>query len=258
MSETALITGASGGLGEHFARLCAADGMNVILIARSKDSLEALAQELSDAHGIKATVIAQDLSEPVAVSNIAKELTKKKLTVDFLINNAGFGQYGLFADSDTDKLKRMMEVNMIALTMLTREIVPGMIKRKRGRILNVASTAAFPAGPLMDVYYASKAYVLSFSVALSNELKGTGVTATCLCPGPTKTGFVAHAGLKKSKLFRGLTMLAPDVARIGYSAALKGKHVIVPGFRNRFLIFGTRLVSRPMAAAIARRNQQEV
>ncbi len=258
MKEITLITGASGGLGEEFARLCAADKSDLVLVARSADALSALAKELTKAHGIHAIVIAADLSDPESIERITKELTKKKLSITMLINNAGFGQYGLFAQSDAESLASMMDLNIKALTMLTRALLPEMIKRKHGRILNVASTAAFPPGPLMAVYYASKAYVLSFSVALSNELKGTGVTATCLCPGPTNTGFAMHAGLKKSRLFRGLLMQADDVARIGYKACLRGKTIIVPGFRNKFLIFGTRLISRPMAASIARRNQQEI
>ena len=161
----------------------------MVLVARSADRLASLASELSRAHGVNATVLAQDLSAPDAVEVIAGELAARQLTIDILVNNAGFGAYGPFATTPADEEARMLQVNVVALTMLTKRLLPAMIERRHGRVLNVASTAAFQPGPLMAVYYASKAYVLSLSEALSNETSGTGVTVTCLCPGPTETGF---------------------------------------------------------------------
>lgn len=255
MHETALITGASGGLGEEFARLAAARGMDVILVARSKDALTTLAAELIEKHTIKAHVIAVDLSEPSSVQTIVEYLDRHSLAVTALINNAGFGAYGLFAQNDRHTLEEMIAVNIAALTSLTKQILPGMIQRKYGRILNVASTAAFQPGPLMAVYYATKAYVLNLSLALSNETNGTGVTVTCLCPGPTKTGFANHAGMQKSRLFTLGVMDAHTVAHIGFTAMMKGKPLVIAGLRNRIGACATRFVSRMFAARLARSVQ---
>lgn len=257
MKETALITGASGGLGEEFARLCAADKHDLVLVARSKDKLSALAAELSAKHGINAHVIAVDLSTPEGCRAVMQETDKRGIAVTLLINNAGFGTYGPFALGDATDQHTMMELNMVALTSLTRQILPGMIQRGHGRILNIASTAAFAPGPLMAVYYATKAYVLSFSLALSNELQGTGVTATCLCPGPTKTGFATRAQLEKSNLFKHHVMSSERVANIGYRACMNGRPLIVAGMRNKIMTFATRFAPRKLAAAIARHVQAE-
>jgi short-subunit dehydrogenase len=253
----ALITGASGGLGEEFAKLCAKDGMNVVLIARDEEKLKALAKTLETSHKIKATVIPKDLSSPHAVEEIAQQLKKDPIEIDVLINNAGFGAYGLFHETDFIQEKQMLQVNIMALTELTKLLLPSMVARKRGKIMNVASTAAFQPGPLMAVYYASKAYVLSLSQALSSELSGTDVTVTCLCPGPTQTGFQKNAHMLQSRLFSLGSMRADVVALQGYRGMNAGKRLVTPGIKNKIGTFATRLVSRKFAAAVAWRLQKE-
>ena len=200
MAEVALITGASGGIGEDLARLIAAGGRDVVLLARSAAKLQALADELTRSHRVSSTVVAMDLSAPGAADEVARTLAERRISIDMLVNNAGFGTLGEFAREDPVEQSRMLQVNVVALTMLTRFLLPGMLERRRGRILNVASTAAFQPGPVMAVYYASKAYVLSLSLALTEETAGTGVTVTCLCPGPTRTGFQERAQMGKSRL----------------------------------------------------------
>lgn len=255
---TSLITGASGGLGEKFAWLLAADHHDLVLVARSKEKLETLAKELSSTYGIRTTVLAYDLSQKDAIGSLLKEVKEKNLTIDILINNAGFGAYGKFYETTYDHEKQLIDVNISALTELTKALLPDMVKRGSGKVLNVASTAAFASGPLMAVYYASKAYVMSLSIALNEELKGTGVTVTCLCPGPTKTGFEAGAGMQKSRLFKSGLMDAMTVATMGYRAMLKGKPLIVSGLRNKISAFATRLVPRTLAAKIAKAVQSPV
>lgn len=253
---TALITGASSGIGLELAKLFAADGHDLILVARSKDALEKLAQELTGKHKVKARVLSVDLSLSSAANEIYEQLSG--VEVEFLINNAGFGIFGMVAETKESNLLEMMQVNIVALTQLTRLFLPDMIKRKRGRILNVASTAAFQPGPLMAVYYASKAYVLSFSEALANETKGSGVTVTALCPGPTLTGFQKRAHMEDSNLVSGNlpVMDAAGVARVGYRAMMKGKTLVIPGMTNRLLAFSVRLGPRKLVTAIARHLQE--
>jgi len=251
MPDTALVTGASGGIGEELARLLAAGGANLVLVARGADRLTALAAELSRTHGVQVGVVAQDLSAPDATDVIAHELAARQLTVDILVNNAGFGVYGFFTTTPAEDEARMIQVNIAALTMLTKRLLPGMIERRRGRVLNVASTAAFQPGPLMAVYYASKAYVLSFSEALSNETSGTGVTVTCLCPGPTQTGFQDRARLRESRLFSTLSVAsAADVARAGYDGMMAGRAIVIPGVVNRIGVQALRVTPR----AVVRRT----
>jgi short-subunit dehydrogenase len=255
---TALITGASGGLGKEFALLFAAGGYDVVLVARSKDALVALKKEIEKTHKKRsALVIAADLSLPGAPQAVFAATQKARLTVDVLVNNAGFGGFGLFHKTEWEGEAQMIDVNVRALTGLTKMFLPGMVKRRRGRILNVASVAAFVPGPLMAVYYATKAYVLSFSEAIRNELRGTGVTVTCLCPGPTKTQFAQNAQLGKSRLFRRRIADARMVAAIGYRACLAGKGTVVPGFLNAVQVFAARFASRQLAASIARRAQEQ-
>lgn len=255
---TTLITGASGGLGEEFARLCAADGNDLVLVARSKEKLETLGKELEVKHSIRVTVLPHDLSLPDAVQKLTEELRSKNIAPDILINNAGFGAYGLFHETTYDQEKNLIAVNIAALTELTKSLVPTMVKRGNGSVLNIASTAAFQPGPLMAVYYASKAYVMHFSLALSEELKETGVTVTCLCPGPTKTGFETHANLGNSRLFRLGSMDAATVAAIGYTAMKRGKPLIVAGLRNKIGAFATRFIPKMLAAKIARAVQSAI
>lgn len=248
---TALVTGASAGLGAEFAKLCAAGGYDVVLLARNASRLDQLAAELVKTYGVEARSLPADLADPSAPPAIFAQLSGTP--VEILINNAGFGVRGPYAETDWARESGLMQVNMVALAHLTKLFLPEMIRRRTGRILNVASTAAFVPGPYMALYYASKAFVLSFSEALANEVQGTGVTVTVLCPGPTRTEFAQAAGIGDSDIFHGPTMGAAEVARIGYSAMMAGKSSVIAGARNRWMIRGTRLVPRSFVAAQARK-----
>ena len=251
--KTALITGASGGIGYEFAKLLAKDYNTLVLVARSKDRLKEIKKELETASPISVIVVAQDLSEPGAAEKVFRRLESEHIFVDILINNAGFGDYGAFVETDWQKEEKMIAVNISALTEMTKLFLKGMVGRKSGRIVNVASTAAFQPGPFMSVYYASKAYVLSFSEAIANELRGTGVTITVLCPGPTATGFANAARVEQSRLFRfGKPASATDVARFGYEAMKKGKTVAIPGLLNKIIAFSVRTSPRKLLPGIVR------
>ena len=248
---TALVTGASAGLGAEFAKLCAAGRYDVVLVARSAARLAELAASLAKTYGVKARPLVADLANAAAPPEIFAQLSGTP--VDVLINNAGFGVRGAYAETDWTRELGLMQVNMVALAHLTKLFLPEMVRRRSGRILNVASTAAFVPGPFMALYYASKAFVLSFSEALSSEVEGTGVSVTVLCPGATRTEFAAAAGIADSALFRGATMGAEEVARVGYDAMMAGKSSIIAGARNRWMIRGARLVPRSFLAAEARK-----
>ncbi len=235
MKNTALVTGASGGLGAEFARLHAAAGNDVVIIARSKEKLAELKNELETKYGIKAYCIVKDLSMPESAEEIYGELLNEKIVVDFLINNAGFGSHGRFSDQKLTVHENMINLNIIALVKLTYLLLPSMISRKTGKILNVSSTAGYLPGPMMGVYYASKSFVNSFSLALYKELKGTGVTITVFCPGLVQTGFSGTAGTEGTRYYalaKGST--AKKSAQAGYTAMMKGKPVI---FDNPLLSF---------------------
>ena len=249
---TALITGASGGIGEELARLFAADKHDLVLVARSQEKLAALADEIARTHGIRARSLPADLADPASPPRIFDQLQHDGITVDILVNNAGFAARGAYAEIDYAVEAGMIQVNIAALTHLTRLFLPGMLARRSGRILNVASTAAYVPGPFMAVYYASKAFVLSFSEALAEETDGTGVTVTALVPGPTHTNFAATAGTENSNLFRGAVMDAAPVARAGYEGLMSGKRVAIAGFRNQLTAFSTRLAPRTTLAKITR------
>ncbi len=222
MKKTAVVTGASAGLGAELARFFAADGHDVVLIARRRDKLEELAADIEKTHGTKAHVLPADLTNPAAPPEIAAELASRGIEVEFLVNNAGFGTNGAFAELDEKREMEMVQVNVSALVHLTRLILPSMIARKSGRILNIGSTAGFQPGPFMTVYYATKAFVNSFTEGLAFELRGTGVTATVSCPGATATEFAQVAGNDKSKLFQGGAMGAREVAEHAYRAMMRG------------------------------------
>jgi short-subunit dehydrogenase len=251
----ALVTGASSGIGLELARLLAADGHDLVLVARSGRELEALADELRSRHGILARVIVKDLARPESPSELHADLQAEGVAIEALVNNAGYGVWGLFADTDRRTELDMMQVNMVALTDLTKLFLPGMLERGRGRILNVASTAAFQPGPLMAVYYATKAYVLSFSEAIAEELRGTGVTVTALCPGPTRSGFQKRADIETSRLLKGYVMDAKAVAVEGYRAFKRGRSVIIPGVPNKLLAQSLRITPRAWVPPIVRRIQ---
>jgi short-subunit dehydrogenase len=256
-SKTALITGASFGIGMEFARIFARESYNLVLVARSADKLRQLASELEKAHGMRSLILAADLTEPGAPAYVLDQTTRADVQVDMLINNAGFGQYGLFVENDLEECLRQIQLNVTTLTHLTRLYLPMMIERKNGRILNVASTAAFQPGPLMAVYFATKAYVLHFSEALANELSGTGVTVTCLCPGPTATEFHKRANATGMNLLKFGSMDARTVAEDGYRALVAGKPVVISGFKNWLLAQSVRFSPRRLVTAIARKTQEE-
>jgi short-subunit dehydrogenase len=253
---TALITGASSGIGAEFAKLCAARGYDIVLVARRVERMEQLAADLAVRHGIDARVLAADLAQETAPDEIVHVLEGRP--IDVLINNAGFGVNGPFSRTDWKEERELLQVNVIALVRLTKLILPQMLRRGSGRILNVASTAAFVPGPFMAMYYASKAFVFSFSLAIANEVANTGVTVTALCPGPTTTEFSEAAGIAGSKLFRGPVMSAAEVAREGFDAMLEGKAEIIAGARNRWMMLGTRLAPRSMLASLARRLNSSI
>jgi len=232
----ALITGGSGGLGEEFAKLAAKDNYNLILIGRRKEELEKVKNYVEKTYGIFAHVIVKDLSLYDSVFDIYQELRLLKITPEIIINNAGFGLYGSFNTTEWGKEYQMMELNIVALTHLIKKLLPHMLEKGYGRILNVASVAAYLPGPYMAVYYASKAYVLSLSHALNTELKGTGVSVTALCPGPTKTEFETNANFNFSTLKFVKVSKAQVVAEAGYKAMLNGKANTIPGFDNRLLV----------------------
>lgn len=253
---TALITGASAGLGVDFARQFAKDGHDLVLVARRRDKLDALASELTKAHGIQCSVVAADLTERGAPQRIFDELETKQLVIDFLVNNAGFGTTGPFAGSDLQRELELVEVNVVALMGLTRLFLPGMIARKRGRIMNVASTAGFLPGPFMASYYASKAFVVSFTEALAFELRGSGVTVTACCPGATATEFALVAGNDKSALFRGGVATSAAVATHGYHAMLAGQVIAIPGFMNKLKMQFLRVSPRTLMRSVAAKLNQ--
>ncbi len=253
---TALVTGASGGIGAALARELAAGGHDLILVARSVDALDALGTELAMAHGVTSTSIGADLAQPGAGRALAAELAARGLAVDVVVNNAGFADFGDFAHADLDKTMQMVTLNIATLTELTHELVPPMMARGHGRVMNVASTAAFLPGPLMAVYYATKAYVLSFSEAIAEELKGSGVTVTALCPGPTASGFQARAAMEDSKLVKGKTVMdAATVARIGVAGMAAGKPVVICGFKNKAQAVMPRFLPRRMVPGMVKRAQ---
>ena len=249
----ALITGASAGLGRDYAHLFAADGHDVILVARRRERLEQLSAKLQSEYGVGVTVLAEDLTEHGAPARIVEILNAERTPVDFLVNNAGFGSNGPFAELDTMRELNMIQVNVAALVHLTRLLLPAMVAAGFGRILNIGSTAAFQPGPFMATYYATKAFVVHFTEALSFELQGTGVTATASCPGPTQTEFAANAGNIKSRLFERGVAASEPVARHGYQAMMRGRPVAVPGLLNKTGVQAVRMSPRSLVRRITAR-----
>lgn len=254
-NKTALVTGASSGIGLEFTKLLAKDGYNLVLVARNKAGLDKVVEEMQK-YNVEVKSIAKDLSVPSSAQEIYDELHNENISINVLINNAGFATYGLFIETDIQKELQELQVNIVTLTYLTKLFSRDMVTKGEGRILNVSSTAAFQPGPLMAVYYASKAYVLHFSEAIANELEGTGVTVTALCPGPTSTHFVQAAKMKESKVSKEFVTSASVVAEIGYKGMLQGKTVIVPGLRNRFGELLVKLRPRKMVISGVRKMQE--
>ena len=250
MTQTALVTGASSGIGLAFAHVLAREKYNLILVARSEDKLQEIKQDLIDKHGIEAVVLVHDLTKTEAVKQLFEQINQQNLTVDVLINNAGYGDYGEFASSDWEKLQGMILLNVLALTHLSRLCLPGMIARGYGQILNVASTAAFQPGPMMGVYFATKAYVLHLSEAIAAETQDAGIKVTALCPGPTQSNFGEVAGMDKIPGMSNVTSdkfpTALEVAEYGYQCLQNGKVVAVHGLLNKFLTFTPRLMPRQL------------
>lgn len=246
MTETALVTGASSGIGRELARLFAADGSDLVLVARRQGRLEMLADELRAAHGVTVHVLAKDLARPEAPAEIFDEMVRLALAIDVLVNNAGFGARGPVAEIEARRQVDMVQVNVTALTHLTRLFLPGMLERRRGAILNVGSSAGFQPVPNLSVYAATKAAVLSFTEGLAEELRGSGVTATVLAPGATATEFAAVAGMEGTRLFEAAVMDAATVARAGYDGMRAGKVVVVPRLRNKLSALAVRVVPRAL------------
>ena len=249
--DVTLITGASAGLGEGFARAVATQKRNLLLVARREERLKRLADQLSERHGIAVETLAIDLAQPDASERIMAEAAARGLVIDRLINNAGFGARGAFTDIDLAEQRRMIAVNCTALMELCHRVMPGMIELKRGGILNVASTAAFQPGPWMAVYYATKAFVLSFSEGLREEVKGHGVKVAALCPGPTRTEFADVAGMRDSELFERFAAPSDAVVRDGLAALEANQAVKVSGALNLLMAESIRFTPRTLARRIA-------
>jgi short-subunit dehydrogenase len=256
--QTALVTGASSGLGLEMARVLAARGYDLVLAARSADALNRLASEVESAHAVRTSVVPVDLAAPDGVERLLEPIRDRSIVVEFLVNNAGVGLSGDFAGASWPDVLAMLQLNVVALTGLTRALLPGMVERRRGRILNVGSTAGFFPGAHMAVYYATKAYVISFSEGLAEELAGSGVTVTALAPGPTRTRFAERAGVTRTNLFKSPAVMgAAEVARIGIDGALRGKRLVIPGAINRVVVQSNRISPRRLAAKIAARLNRE-
>lgn len=250
--RTALITGASNGIGLEFARIFAREGWGLVLTARSEEKLDELAAELRGSNRSDVTVMAMDLAVDGAAAELVDRLQSAGIKIDALVNNAGIATHGFFSEIPVASEIEELHLNIVALTHLTKLLVPPMIGRKHGYVLNVASTAGFQPGPLMAVYYASKAYVLSLSEALANELRGSGVTVTALCPGATETGFQARAGLPRTRLYARRGMNAAQVARAGYDGMLGAKTIVIPGAYNTLMAFMIRFSPRALLSQIVR------
>lgn len=248
---TVLITGASSGIGLELAKEFAQHGHPVVLLARNTQRLEQIAQEIRTHFKVRTDVVGADLRQLDAPSQIVEELNQRNVTVDILVNNAGFGLLGPFGQLDLQKQIDMIQVNISALAHLTRLFLPGMINRDKGGVLNVASTAAFQAGPNMAMYYATKAFVLSFTEALHEEVSRTNLHVSCLCPGPTHTGFGAAANMENAKLFKFGAQSPEEVAKFGYAAYQGNQAIAIPGFKNKFLAIAARLSPRFMSRRVS-------
>lgn len=252
MKNTALITGASNGIGLELAKIHASKGGDLVLVARNKSKLDEIKTELEMQFKVSVYTIGKDLSLSNAAQEIYNETNKENIQIDYLINNAGFGDFGMFVETDWDKELQMINLNITTLTHFTKLYLKDMIKRRSGKIMNVASTAAFQPGPMMAVYFATKAYVLSFTEAISNEVIDKGITITALCPGATETGFQAAGGLEDSKLFKDKKLpTGKKVAEYGYSSMVKGKTVAIHGVINYFLANSIRFIPRALVLKIS-------
>lgn len=253
MNKTALITGASGGIGFEFVKLFANEGYNLVVIARNEKKLIEIKRNFPT---IKVTVISKDLSKPNAVNEIINEMNAQNITVDVLVNNAGFGLLGAFEDLSIEQQLNMIQLNISSLTELTYQLLPQLKKSKAGKILNVASTAAFQPGPNMAVYYATKAFVLSFSEALAEELIDYSITVTTLCPGATKTNFSSVAKVENTKMFSN-AMRSDVVAKQGFDSLMRGERVVITGVFNKVGAIAAKFLPRRTAAKVAKLVMKE-
>lgn len=254
MKNTALITGASNGIGLELAKIHASKGGDLVLVARNKLKLDKLKTELEKQFKVSVLTISKDLSLPNAAKEVYDETNKQNIQVDYLINNAGFGDFGMFAETDWNKELQMINLNITTLTLFIKLYLQDMVKRKSGKIMNVASNAAFQSGPTMAVYCATKAYVLSFSEAVSNEVKDKGITLTSLCPGATETGFQAAGAMEESELFKGKKLsTAKEVAEYGYDSMIKGRTVAIHGMMNYIMSNSIRFIHRAAVLKVSRK-----
>ncbi len=256
--KTALITGASNGIGLELAKIHASNGGNLVLVARNRSKLDELKSELENQYKVSVYTIGKDLSLVNAAQEVYDETTQQKIQIDYLINNAGFGDFGMFVATDWNKELQMINLNITTLTQFTKLYVKDMVAKKSGRIMNVASTAAFQSGPTMAVYYATKAYVLSFSEAVDNEVSDKGVTITALCPGATASGFQAAAAMEESALVKGKKLpTSQEVAEYGYKSMLSGKTVAIHGMMNWIMANSVRFTPRALVVKITRKMQDK-
>lgn len=255
--KTALITGASSGIGLELAHLFARDGYRLVLLARNRSTLRQIGDDLQERYSITVRIAPKDLAHPATPTELYQELKEAGVLVDVLVNNAGFGLSGAFLSTDWATEAEMLQVNIVAATHLTKLFLP-QIRAREGKVLNVASTAAFQPGPFMSVYYASKAYLLSFSQALSEELEGSGVTVTCLCPGPVATNFQKRAYLQGTAMTNSpLTVDVQTVARMGYEGMKRGKRLVIPGWKNRLGVELLRISPRSTVTKVVRKLQEK-
>ncbi len=257
MSSYALITGASKGIGYELTQLIATDNYNLVLVARSGNKLKEIKSSLEKRYDITVHTIIKDLTQATSSKEIYEELQERDINIDVLVNNAGIGDFGAFMNSSWDRNEKMIQLNVSTLVHLTHLFLPGMVKRGKGKILNVASTAAFQPGPLMAVYYATKSFVLSFSEGIAEELRNTGVTVTTLCPGPTSTKFVETADMEDSQLFDNMAVMEPEqVAKSGWNGLKKGKTIVIPGWINKMLVQSIRFTPRAIIRRLVKRLQK--
>jgi short-subunit dehydrogenase len=255
---TALITGASNGIGLELAKIHASKGGDLVLVARNKSRLDELKAELEKQYKVKVYTIGKDLSAHNSAQEVYDETKKQNIQIDYLINNAGFGDFGMFVETDWNKELQMINLNITTLTQFTKLYLKDMVGRRNGKIMNVASTAAFQSGPTMAVYYATKAYVLSFSEAISNEVGDKGVTVTTLCPGATASGFQAAAAMEESALVKGKKLpTAIEVAEYGYKAMMNGKVVAIHGLINYIMANSVRFLPRAIVVKVTRKVQDK-
>lgn len=255
---TALITGASNGIGLELAKIHASKGGDLVLVARNKSKLDNLKIELERQYKVNVYTIGKDLSTINSAQEVYDETNHQSMQIDYLINNAGLGNFGMFVETDWNKELQMINLNITILTQFTKLYLQDMVKRRSGKIMNVASTAAFQSGPTMAVYYATKAYVLSFSEAVDNEVRNKGVTVTTLCPGPTESGFQAAAAMEESNLVKGKKLpTAKEVAEFGYASMMKGKTVAIHGLMNYLMANSVRFIPRALVVKLTRKIQDK-